>query len=533
MKMKQNAGMSFIGSAKAVIQKAASSTRAFGVATWTRYRGLRRRYQIAIPAAILIVAVLLSFLFGGKGPEAATNTLRTVTVKSVGELTGTAGSVNVIGNVRSVSEAQVLAQSGGTVRAVHTSLGRSVPAGFVIAELENASERAVVLQAQGAYEAALAARSITLLQAGNTQESLGEAEANARITYRSTFTTIDSTVENYADPLLSGVDRIQNTDLNLREKRDALAESLRAWRYSLETVDSENPEILLTRAENTARLASEFFVELSRKTNSTDSGATATQKAGVATARASIDGVLATLSTERDQLRAARTAANVSVAQSSSNSGRTASADASVKQALGSLRLAQANLEKTFVRAPIAGTVNFLPIRVGDYVTSFTHVTTIANNGSLEVVAYVSESERDTVAAGAEVMIEEKYPGIVTSIAPALDPSTKRIEVRIAVSGDADLVNGQSVRVALGEATTEAAPAQAGPLYLPLASVKLRAEDRIVFTVGEDRKLVAVPVTTGDVRGDRIEITSALPSDVRIVTDARGLAEGQEVAIAE
>ena len=509
-------------------------SRISGVAVggWTRYRGLRRRWQIAIAVGLLALIVALFMLLGGGAPKPAPNSLRTVELDSVSSLSGNGSSVSVIGTVRSVSEAQVLAQSGGTVKRVHTRLGARIPAGFVIAELENASERAVVLQAQGSYEAALAARSITLLQADNTGASLSETELSVRNAYRSSFTTVDSALENYVDPLMSGIDRVSTVGGDLTRQRAEIRELMTAWRRSLDTADAERPEVLIERAETTTRRVSEFLAELARAVNDNDSNATATQRSGIATARASVDGVLSTLSSQRSALRSAQTAADVADRQTTSTNSRTASADASVKQALGSLRLAQANLEKTIVRAPIAGTVNYLPIGVGDYATSFMHVATVANNGSLEVVAYVSEADRELISVNETVTVEDTHQGVITSIAPALDPNTKRIEVRIAVTGGEGLVNGQSVRIAFKNIVETPTKAQ-GPVLLPLASVKLRTEDRVVFTVDESGRLVAVPVEIGEVRGDRIEILSALPLEVRIVKDARGLAEGQQVEVAD
>lgn len=502
-------------------------------ALWTRYRGLKRPWQIAIAVALAVLLIGLFMLLSGGNKGAAVNPLRTVELSTVGELSGNGSSVSVIGTVRSVSEADILAQAGGTVRRVHTRLGAQVGAGAVLAELENASERAVVLQAQGAYEAALAARSIAAIQAGNTRNSYEEEVTASRNLYRSAFTTLDTSVENYIDPMFSGVDRIEGIGVRAQQQYSLLKSALRDWRYSLDAAGGEDAETLLARAEETARLASDVLVEISRVVNASDSNATATQKAGFATARTSVDSLLASISAERDALRSSQASIQVANQQTTSTGSRVASADASVKQALGSLRLAQASLEKTIVRAPIAGTVNYLPIRVGDYVTSFQHVATVANNGSLEVVAYVSESDRELIAVGETVKVEERFEGVITAIAPALDPNTRRIEVRIAVKGGEELVNGQSVRVAFANIAAPTPERAAGPVLLPLSAVKLRTEDRIVYTVDEAGKLVAVPVETGEVRGDRIEIISALPLEVRIVVDARGLAEGQQVDVAD
>jgi HlyD family secretion protein len=294
---------------------------------------------------------------------------------------------------------------------------------------------------------------------------------------------------------------------------------LRSFEANLATANSRSPQALLDEAESIARQVQAFTNELAAAANERDSRATAAQLSALASARTGVNSVLSSIASARAGLRSGTVSA-------------TASADASVKQALGSLRAAQAALERTVVRAPIGGTVNFLPIRVGDYVTPMQHVATVAQNGALEIVAYVSEDNRDLLVAGGEVMIDGAYEGIVTSVAPALDPTTKQIEVRIAVTGETELVSGQSVHIALPDlAPTETAAEPEGPVLLPLAAVKLRAGDRIVFSVGEDSRLVAHQVEVGEVRGDRIEIRTDLLKDLRIVEDARGLSEGEAVRV--
>ena len=493
------------------------SSRARG--GWRWYRGRKLWHRLALAALLLILIVGLFMLAGlGKKKDDAAASVRTVTLATVSELTGSGSSVDLIGTVRSISEANLLAQNGGTVRAVHARLGGYVPAGSVIAELENAAERASVLQAEGAYDAAIAAR------AG---QSVPETQTSARNTYRTAFTTLDSTLKNSIDLNLFGaptpfgpkllLQADSDTSRALAVERARLKKVLESYSASLASADSRDPQSLLDETESIARQVATFLGSLSEAANERDSQATPTQLAAIATARASVDGVRASVSAARAGYRSGTVSA-------------TAGADASVKQALGVLRAAQANLERTVVRAPIAGQVNFLPIRIGDYVTPLMHVATVAQNGSLEIVAYISEDNRDLLAAGTKVKVEEKYDGVITSVAPALDPTTKQIEVHVAVTGASELVNGQSVRISLTDLIpVPSETAAEGPLLLPLASVKLRAEDRIVFTVGEDSRLVARTVEVGEVRGDRIEVLSGLTADLRIVTDARGLADGELV----
>jgi multidrug efflux pump subunit AcrA (membrane-fusion protein) len=313
---------------------------------------------------------------------------------------------------------------------------------------------------------------------------------------------------------------------DLSRKRVALGFRIDAWQQKLSSASSADPAELLDQATADTQAVSSFLLELSAAANTHGSRATDTQLAALATARANVDATLARLASARAGLRTGSVSA-------------TASADASVKTALGSLRAAQANYEKTRIRATIGGTINFLPIKTGQYVSAFEHVATVAQNGALEIVAYVPEEQRTSLTVGMTVSVEGNHKGTVTAVAPALDPTTKQIEIHIAVDAAPDLVNGQSVRITLPSEVVAAPQKTASStsadarVLLPLTAVKLLPESRAVFTVDKDGRLVAHTVTIGDVIGDRIEVISGVTADMRIVTDVRGLSEGQKVQIGD
>lgn len=487
--------------------------------TWRMFRSLRPWKQVVGAGLVAVVLLGLFFLLSSlSGTKTSTDQVRTVSLATVASLGGGGSGDSVLGLVRSVTEATLLAESGGTVRRVHTSLGARVPAGFVLAELDNASQRAAVLQAEGSYDAAIAARSAV---------SPADVTLSVRNTYRAAFAATDNALTSEVDSVFGdatayGPELIISrgsyaVDYFPRERAN-IESLMSAWRLHQATLTADAPEAQLNEAQTVLENLSRFLAELTRTANETNSNATATQRANLAGARATVNSQLAAVAGAREAFRGKSVTS-------------TASVDASVKQALGSLRGAQALLEKTLVRAPISGTVNFLSIRQGDYVTAFTHVATVAQNGALEIVTSVSEDARASLSVGEKVQVDSSYTGIITTIAPALDPSTRQIEIHIAVTDtDTTLVNGQSVRI-----TLPGAPATldtTGPLLLPLASVKLLAQSREVFTVGEDGRLVGHPIVVGQVRGNHIEVLSGISADARIVTDARGLSDGQKVAVA-
>ncbi len=495
-----------------------SSVLRFLTALWRRFRSLKLWQQALIAGVLAAVLIGLLMLFSGGKPADAGSQARTVTLRSIAELSGNASGDSVIGQVRSRSEADVTAEASGVVRSVNTSLGATVPAGFVIATLENSSESAALLQAQGAYDAAVAAK---------TSTSLSNTTATAEDAFRSAYATLDVTLSSDVDLFFGSETATGPTiTINTNGQADVLSKArkdirlmMERWSAELPTAGSKSPLALLTEASSQVRTVSLFLNDLAAAANGRDSRATEAQLAALASARASVASLLSTLSAAQASYRTGAV-------------GATAASDASVKSALGTLRLAEANYEKTQLRAPIAGQVNFLPIRVGDYVNALTHVATVAQNGALEIVFYVSEDTAAGLHTGAKVTVENTYPGVITEMAPALDPVTKQIEMHAAVTGDAkELVNGQSVRIML-PLTRPDATSSSGPVLLPLSALKLSAGARILFTVGTDGRLVALPVSIGEVRGDRIEITSPLTAETRVVEDARGLSEGEKVTVA-
>jgi RND family efflux transporter MFP subunit len=514
---------------------------------WRQYLSLPGWGRLVTAVVVIVVILGALILIHSGGTQADTNTPRTVTLASVSSLSGGGNGVDVLGTVRSVTEAEVIAQSSGEVKSLNAKVGQNVGAGYVIASLDNAAQSAAVLQAQGGYDAAVAARNATRLQSGNAATSFAEAQTSARNTYRSAYTSADVVLNSDISSLFGGSTAVGpdllisdpiDRDALMRERRD-LNGMMDTWRQSLATSDNADPEQLLNTAQANLTRISTFLTALGRAVNDQGSGASATQVAGLATARAANDALLAAVSAARDAYRAKKTAAQVAQTQSNSTNTDIASADASVTSALGSLRAAQAAYEKTIIRAPIGGTVNFLSLHKGDYVSALTHVATVARNNALEVVAYLSEDDRNRIAVGDTLTIEGTYKGVVTSVAPALDPTTKQTEVHIAITDGATLVDGQAVHIQLpdvnaiekpGQVATST-PAQPTSILLPLAAVKLRSDDRVVFTVDKDGVLVAHKVEIGDVVGDKIQILSGLTPDMQIVADARGLSEGEKVTV--
>jgi RND family efflux transporter MFP subunit len=204
-------------------------------------------------------------------------------------------------------------------------------------------------------------------------------------------------------------------------------------------------------------------------------------------------------------------------------------AQAQVTQALGALRAAQANLEKTILRSPLSGTLEILRVNEGQFIQAFTPVALVTSAGGLEVSIFIGERERDQFAVGEEVVIDGVASGTVVNIAPAIDPVTQKIEVKVATNAQ-DLVNGTTVRVT--KPTQSEQRTENTSVRVPITALKFTNEAPAMFTV-VDGVLTAIPVEIGEVSGSYVTILSGLDDSTKFVRDVRGKNVGQAVTVKE
>jgi RND family efflux transporter MFP subunit len=449
--------------------------------------------------------------------------------------------LSVIGTVRAFSEALITTEQAGRVVSVNVELGQEVTAGKILATLENASERASVLQAEGVYDAAVAAAAQSNVGVNEAKTILRNAENEAASTFKSAYNSVNVIVRNSIDDFFADGDsripglRIDGKNLTsqMNAERINYQTLLLDWEDKAGSISvSSDLYTELQYAEQSVQRTTEFvdnFLTIFSVQNNSGSRYTDDELqqfiVDFTAVRSTLIGLQATIDDATAQLLSAE---NVTErAQLASSGGVTSAADAQVKQALGTLRSAQANLAKTILRTPISGTVNSLSVRTGDFIGMFDQISIVANNDALEIVTYVSDTEKKLIAIGDVMQIENEFEGIVTQIAPAVDSKTRKTEIRIATEG-IDISNGDTVIITKELETTTVDSA----IRVPLTAVKFERENGFVFNV-VDNKLQEIPVELGNVLGGSVEIISGLTNDDEFVIDSRGLVNGETIEIAK
>ncbi len=495
-----------------------------------------------VAALIAALAVYLVFFTGGTATEEVKEEVKlpSVTVESAANTSGDS-TFTAVGTLQAVSEAKLQTEAGGRIVSVNTELGATVRAGSIIARLEGASESAQLLQAQGAYEAALAGAAQGNSGVRDAEINLDSAKNQAVTTFKSLNTAVSgvlrSTIDQYfsnPNTTIPGV-KIGGTDVTLMNNtRVSLQKSLAAWQQETLTITTNsNLPAALDRAELVIKdvlvITDQILGALNRNSDS-NSVTDEEKRAQIATFSSVRAGLIANLA-DIDNARTGLTSAQeaISRAQIAGSGSQVSSADAQIKIALGSLRAAQANYEKTLVRTPITGVVNALYLKAGEYAGPSTPAAIIANNNQgLEVSTSVSQEESVLIKVGDEVKIDKVATGTIAAIGGSIDPTTGKVAVKISVDENEALQNGSAVSVVF---TTQKS-SDTSEISIPLSAIKMTGSGPIVFTVdAEKNTLISNPIVLGNIRGDVVVVTSGINRDTPIVTDGRGLKEGTEVTI--
>ncbi len=209
--------------------------------------------------------------------------------------------------------------------------------------------------------------------------------------------------------------------------------------------------------------------------------------------------------------------------------------DATLKQAEAGLATARAQLARSVVRAPFAGTVVKRFAGAGEQVdgTAAQPIVEIANIGTLELLGTVPASLLPEIRTGEVFTFETnavpgaKFTARVVNILPAVDPATNNGTVRIRIE------NAER-RLKLGQYLSVDLPVrQTGPkLVVPRQAIypNESGEPHVYKVTGTHAE--AVPVQIGIQTKDKAEILSGVqPGDTVIVTGGYGLPDKAEVHV--
>jgi membrane fusion protein, multidrug efflux system len=211
-----------------------------------------------------------------------------------------------------------------------------------------------------------------------------------------------------------------------------------------------------------------------------------------------------------------------------------AAGEAALAEAVARVAGAREQLQKSVVRAPIAGVVSTRAAHDGDVIAPGAPVMTIIDPSRMQFVASVPADAVGALRPGATVEFRlpayerERFTGRITRISPAVDPLTRQVQIYVAVPNRPQrLVAGLFAEGRVTTATREA-------LVAPADAVEASGESASVLRLREGRAERA-PVKIGlrDEQHGRIEILSGVSANDMLLTGAaQAVTPGARVEIA-
>ncbi|BCS53514.1 hemolysin secretion protein D [Geobacter sp. SVR] len=219
---------------------------------------------------------------------------------------------------------------------------------------------------------------------------------------------------------------------------------------------------------------------------------------------------------------------------------------AAIDAARAALRGADVAVDYTLIRAPFDGVVLTKDADVGDIVTPIgaavnakAAVVTMADMGSLQVEADVSESSLQKVRQGQpceiqlDALPETRFSGTVHMIVPTADRSKATVLAKVRFDRlDSRILPEMSARVAFLQRQVTADEKRPRTAVNPAAVVKRDNRDCIYLIAGD--RVKEVPVTVGRRIGDQVEILAgAKAGDKVALKPLERLKDGSRIKTAE
>ncbi|MCS7035066.1 MAG: efflux RND transporter periplasmic adaptor subunit [Saprospiraceae bacterium] len=207
--------------------------------------------------------------------------------------------------------------------------------------------------------------------------------------------------------------------------------------------------------------------------------------------------------------------------------------DLALKAAEAERKVLQKQLDNTYLRAPMSGTLTFCALERGGVVGTGTPVAHITNLDRLLLMVKVSERDVLQVSRGqavevrADVRPDMPLSGRVVNVSPKADSAfTYLVEIEVPNPPQAPLLGGMHAKARfLFDQKRQA-------ILIPRRAISGSLQDARVFVATSDTTVEARTIQLGQILGERVEVRSGLVAGERVVVAGQTyLHEGVRVRI--
>ncbi len=225
----------------------------------------------------------------------------------------------------------------------------------------------------------------------------------------------------------------------------------------------------------------------------------------------------------------------------------------SVRTAEANVSAAQNALADTELRAPFDGHIvermveNYQDVQAKQPIVSLQHLETIevvfnipeedianiAVEDESSKTFHISDMTSLEIGVTLDALPGQSFKASSKEVGAQSDPRTRTYPVTVTMKQPetVPVLPGMSAHITVSLSSTDGTKGH--DFYVPMAAVTGDMSQNIwVWRCSREGSIEKVPVTLGDFRGDRIQVTGDLnPGDIIVTSGARGLVEGQTVTV--
>jgi RND family efflux transporter MFP subunit len=195
---------------------------------------------------------------------------------------------------------------------------------------------------------------------------------------------------------------------------------------------------------------------------------------------------------------------------------------ADFQSAVASRRVQEEQLAFYTIRAPFDGVVGDIPVRIGDYVSPTTQLTTVDERKDLEAYIFIPTERAAQIRMGLEVdlldttgkMLEKSK---IDFISPQVDNTLQGILVKAPVHFSPEILRtSQLVKARVIWSTAPMA-------VIPVLAVTRQGGQSFVFVAKQQNGMVVasqIPVTLGETVGNSYSVTSGLNAGDKVIVSS-------------
>lgn len=502
---------------------------------------------------VIILAIVGFVVWRIKSSSNPAGNIQTETVKKQ----NLKATVLATGQVVSGTDLQLSFRSGGVVAKVNVKEGQKVKANDILASLDQRDQLANATQAQGALAQARANYEKVLAGASNedvavAQRAVDSSEValnNAKSSLNNIKQQQQVQVSNAYSALLNSTPAAIANSSNLSSVTVAISGTYTGTdqgkyvisifstgsgpKFTVSGLETGNGDVKTVGQPIGSR---GLFISFSNENiTSSDSwtisipntqavnyvtnyntyqASLQTQKSAVDTAQSAVDSA---------QVNLAQVQASLDLKRAQARPADIDAAKASILSAQGQVQAAQANLENTIVRAPAAGTITAVDIKVGEQAAPSKEVVVLQDVGNLHIEANVSEANIAQVLPGQTVDTtfdalgpDRHFNAKVETVNPASTVVSGVVNYKVTASVDSI----SEIKPGMTANMTVLVDQKDNVLAIPSRAVINNGQKHVrVIDDSKKKTYHEVEVKTGlEADGGLVEITSGLNEGQEIVT---------------